>query len=77
VQDGKYDAFFRAIIGLDEDAMPGLAGWRNYFHNGGPIPEGAGARARFDRAVHPELITHIHAPCTDTKAAHRCRHPPT
>jgi hypothetical protein len=43
VQDGKYDAFFRAIIMLDEDAMPGrpdLAGWRNYVHTSVQSPRG-------------------------------------
>jgi hypothetical protein len=42
VHDGKHDAFFRAIIMRDDDAMPGLphlAGWRNYVHNSGPIPQ--------------------------------------
>jgi hypothetical protein len=42
VQDGKHEAFFRAIIMRDDDAMPGLpdlAGWRNYVHNSGPIPQ--------------------------------------
>jgi hypothetical protein len=42
VQDGKHDAFFHAIIKRDDDAMPGLpdlAGWRNYVHNRGTVPQ--------------------------------------
>jgi hypothetical protein len=42
VQDGKHDAFFRAIIKRDDVAMPGLpdlAGWRNYVHNSGTVPQ--------------------------------------
>jgi hypothetical protein len=42
VRDGKHDAFFRAIIMRDDEAMaglPDLRAWRNYVHDSGPVPQ--------------------------------------